>query len=474
MANNRSLNTIFGRSAVVSSRPDDSWPLVSDFVGIEIEVEDYDGNYAALMPEWVQHADHSLRNGVEFVTSSPMGGVQLTSAINKFFDSDHSYTMSPRTSIHIHVNASDNMSVEQFRNMLVLMYVIEPAVFRWADENRKWCGYCAPLTDITPSRFVTILNENDNEMSLVKAIRGENGRDRYFGFNMAAYAKHGTVEFRYFPCSNDKETVIKWIKFVMYVKKAALTYDTVPEMLAAMDGDLQMQTFIQTHFPDVADRLMNNLDTLDAQERVRDLLSSVLVKPSSSMERKPISASLANPAVKRVIAKNWPERSELLEETKGVDNKADMAHRLFDLLIRQGEDRHQAYARVADVYDSGAAFDAFNRSVRQEAQRQQANARPAAPPPPEVYLNPAEVWSTNPFDETPTTVSGAAHTVRIRTQAGLEAAAERRRHREEVQARREREMQERMQRAVRSVGAELRGDAPDLFQTLPDDYDGEF
>lgn len=457
MANNKSLNTIFGRSAVVSSRPDDSWPLASDFVGIEIEVENYDGDYIALMPEWVQHADHSLRNGVEFVTSSPMGGVQLTNALNKFFDANHSYDMSPRTSIHIHVNASDNMSVEQFRNMLVLMYVIEPAVFRWADENRKWCGYCAPMTDITPSRFVTILNENDSDVALVKAIRGENGRDRYFGFNVSAYAKHGTVEFRYFPCSDDKETVIKWIKFVMYTKKAALSYDTVPNMLAAMEGDMQLQSFIQTHFPDVSDRVMNNLDTLDAQSRVRDLLSSVLVKPSSSMERKPVSGSLVNPTVKKLIAKQWPDRKDLLQDPKSsAGNKADMACRLFDLLVQQGQDRHNAYLRVSEIYDAGTAFDAMNRNVREERERAQ---RPQA----DAYTGRAPVWD---FQPAPPPAPEPTRRVSIRTPEQREESAARRRRREQALAEHE--------ARVRASLQNIRIDAQPGIFIDPDAYDGEF
>lgn len=358
MANNKSLNTVFGNRAVTASQPDRSWPLESDFVGIEIEVEAYDGDSMALLPEWVTHVDHSLRNGLEFVTSAPVGGQQLTATINKFFSNNHTYNITPRTSVHIHVNASDNMTVEQFRNMLVLMYVIEPAVFRWADENRKWCGYCAPLTDIAPNRLVTILNENEKEGELVKAVRGENGRDRYFGFNISAYAKHGTVEFRYFPCTNNRDTMVSWVKFAMMVKRAATQYETVNDMLTAMDGEEQLRSFVEHHFDDVSSHITSNLDWMDASDRVRELLSSVHVKPVNAA--KTAIHSVDNPALHRLVGKKWPDYKYLLEKPK-EEPSSELAYRTLNLLLSRGRTIHEAVDAVQASYGTNATVAAIRR-----------------------------------------------------------------------------------------------------------------
>lgn len=370
MANTKSLNDLFDRRAMVSARPDDTWPLSADYVGVEIEVEDYDGDQFALRPEWLVHVDHSLRNGVEFVTASPIGGQQLTAALNKFFDSSHTYEISPRTSVHIHLNASDNMSVEQFRNMIVLMYVIEPAVFRWADENRKWCGYCAPLTDIAPQRFVTILNENDNDSSLVNAIRGENNRDRYYGFNIAAYNKHGTVEFRYFPCTRDKEQLIKWIKFAMMVKRTALQNESVPAMLTSMEGEFNLRAFIEANFGEIADHIINNLDMLDANNRVTELLSSVHLKPVPLL-RKMAAHSTASPLIRKLLAKQWPDRADLLE-SKAV-TEPSTADELFARLLAETNSSYEALMTTTSVFDASAAVAAMNRhnAVRVAEERAQ-------------------------------------------------------------------------------------------------------
>lgn len=394
MANTKTLNSIFGRPAVVSARPDSTWPLPSDFVGIEIEVEEYDGNSMNLYPAWTTHSDGSLRNGIEFVTSAPVGGEDLTAAIDQFFNNGHDYQTGPRTSIHIHINASDNMNVDQFRNMLVLMYVIEPAVFRWADENRKWCGYCSPLTDIPPQRFVTMLNENDNDAALVRAIRGESNHDRYFGFNVAAYGKHGTVEFRYFPCTTERDLLIKWVKFVMYVKKAAITYDSIPAMLHAMDGDTQLQLFMQNHFPDVYDDLWTHVDSLDVQVRVRDILSSLHVKAVN--DRTPVLFTMQNPAIHRLINTTFPDHKHLLETKQKTNaDTASSARELFDVYINNGMNRFDAYRHVADRYGAGQAMHILQQAesrARREERTQQNQAQTH-----QVRWSTTDLWSDMQF-----------------------------------------------------------------------------
>lgn len=358
MANTKTLNSIFGRNAVIASAPDAFWPLPSDFVGIEIEVEDYEATgETSTYPEWITHVDHSLRNGVEFVTASPVGGRNLTQAIDKFFDCQHTYDITPRTSIHIHVNASDNVNVDQFRNMLGLVYVVEPAIFRLADENRKWCGYCAPLTDIPPDRFMTILNENDNDVALVQAIKGESNSDRYFGFNMAAYNKHGTVEFRYFPCTKDKQLLINWVKLVMCIKRTAMLYPELGTMLAQMNGEDGIRNFLTVNMPEVFDQLWNHLDLLDAQSRVHDMLCTLKVSaPERTKGRLVMAAPLTanNPAMKKFLANKFPTYNQ--DVRPNLTTAADLIREF----TRQGVSMHQAYQRTVDVLGSAAALQGLS------------------------------------------------------------------------------------------------------------------
>lgn len=285
MGNAKNINEIFGRNPVVMSQPDPSWPLASELVGIEIETEDLKGDPDLARPEWTIHKDDSLRNGTEFVLATPLGGKQLTAAITKFFNSGFKYNMSERTSVHVHVNASDNMTVDQFRNMFIIMYLIEPAIFRWADENRKWCGYCSPLTDLEPERIAGILAEqNDNNKALYKAVGGgpTSGRvdpDRYYGFNIKAFARHGTVEFRYFPCTKAEQNVVDWVKFAMCVKRAAMKAPEPDDFLRSISTRALLENFIDASFPeaDLNQIIRDRLDFDDATGRVHELLNILLL-----------------------------------------------------------------------------------------------------------------------------------------------------------------------------------------------------
>ena len=281
MGNNQSMNTLFGKSVVKQSRPDNFWPLPTELIGIEIETENFrrwEEASDTLSHYWTTHNDASLRGGIEWVLASPLAGSDLREAINQFFDGEYTYTMSERTSTHIHINASDNLTVDQFRNVFVLMYLIEPAVFRWADENRKWCGYCQPLTDMSPQRLASVMLDEDGFHTFVRAVSGEGNSDRYYGLNIAAFNRHGTLEFRYFPCVDNKDVLIDWIKFVMQVKRAAIAADNPLEILSNFDTHEGIEAYLTKWFDDNAPVIQRGLDYSDVVRRSVELQALITSK----------------------------------------------------------------------------------------------------------------------------------------------------------------------------------------------------
>lgn len=280
MSNKKTMNQIFGKNVVKQSKPDDFWPLPGELIGLEIETENFRNHHDAaynLQRWWTTHNDASLRQGVEWVLSAPLAGTDLRDAVSAFFAGNYSYEMSERTSIHIHINASDNMTVDHFRNVFTLMYLIEPAVFRWADENRKWCGYCQPLTDLSPQRLSSFLLDDPggSGLALQQAVNGSGNSDRYYGLNIAAFARHGTLEFRYFPCTDNGNVVTDWIKFVMQVKRAAMAFDNPLELLVNMDEGSNIDAFLTKWFDDNAPVIQRGLDYSDVVKRARNLQALV-------------------------------------------------------------------------------------------------------------------------------------------------------------------------------------------------------
>lgn len=366
--NTKMINDVFGRKSIVTHDPDTFWPLPSELIGLEIEVEELDRN-VSLAPHWTQHQDGSLRNGTEFVLSAPTGGRTLTEAINSFFNAGLSYTISPRTSIHVHINASDNMTVDQFRNMFVIMYLIEPAVFRWADENRKWCGYCSPLTDLTPSRIINILNDSRDEIRFVHAVRGDGNSDRYYGFNVSAYHRHGTVEFRYFPCTTERERVVDWIKFCMYVKKAARRHGSPEDILALLQNQAGLTNFINEWFGDVASNIVRLLDFEDCLNRVKDMGTMVNVSPDSLRNPDAYHRSVRSRGFNRFVTRSFPDAPPVAEDATTAANSAsdELARYLAGGSLARTP---RTYAQITEAMPPSAAAVAADRSRREQLRQQ--------------------------------------------------------------------------------------------------------
>lgn len=225
-----SLRRMLNKPALHVSTPDNFWPLPSQFIGVEIELEGQSSKEMRThnengMPYWSEHQDASLRNGVEYVLSQPMMGSTLKEAIHYWFRTFKNYDDNPRTSIHVHINMlQDEESLEGLRNMLVLYYMFEDAFFAIADENRKWNGYCNPFEDSPPDVLVAFMREDDPsefQHYWERTGRGNELGPRYYGLNLLALGRFGTLEFRHMPLVRDEERLFDWIKLIMELKAAA-------------------------------------------------------------------------------------------------------------------------------------------------------------------------------------------------------------------------------------------------------------
>lgn len=356
MGNKTTMNQLFGKQAVKQNKPDPFWPLPSELIGIEIETENFRRSGEAaehLSRWWTTHSDASLRSGIEWVLHSPLSGTELREAVGAFFAGRYSYSMSERTSTHIHINASDQLSVDQFRNVFVLMYLIEPAVFRWADENRKWCGYCQPLTDMSPQRLAGVLLDDTTVNSFVRAVTGEGNSDRYYGLNIASFNRHGTLEFRYFPCVDNEQVLIDWIKFVMQVKRAACAADNPLEILANFDTHEGIERFLTEWFDDNAPVIQRGLDYSDVVRRSVDLQALITNKLSSVLNSSAyIYSEAVSKGLSKLLSKSFKIGSDTaVKKTKQsaaavAATRQNAANDLWARIMQQNPNN----SSVADVY----------------------------------------------------------------------------------------------------------------------------
>lgn len=277
-------------------------PLLAEngLVGVEIELEEFRGDADRTRPLWTLHDDGSLVNGMEFVLHPPLNGVKLIEGIDRFFDAKFQYTGGERTSVHIHVDMTNGVKVGQFRSLFALTFLLEGAIYRIADEHRKWAGYSSPIIDMSPQRMNRLLAGN-TAAQFSAGVTGQIHQDKYYGFNSVSLKKHGTLEFRYFPCTDDKKVMMQWINLVLELKAVALQYNDPDDLLKQFTDDAAVVKWIKKNMPMSADAILQYLDRIDLLDRKR-LVLAVMHDKNAAQYRVPepqISKSLKRVAVKR-------------------------------------------------------------------------------------------------------------------------------------------------------------------------------
>ena len=186
-----------------------------------------------LRSHWKVVTDGSLgyRRGAEFVSPVLQGqaGLQQVESVARALRSMRA-RVSASCGFHVHVGARSE-DANFFRNLL-----------RLYGRNEVWINSILP-----PSRHnnrycqrVRLLNITDG-MSKEEILRqfGGNFFDRNYRLNIAAYARHGTVEFRQAAGTVDADKASYWIKFCLRMCAAAKAgisehFNSLPELLTAI------------------------------------------------------------------------------------------------------------------------------------------------------------------------------------------------------------------------------------------------
>lgn len=250
----KQLARVFNRKPLYRKKAAVEWPLPDQLVGLEVEAENVRGIQSwpaeeAFQMYWRRVSDGSLQRGNEYVLSAPLSGNMLGGAIQSFF-STGKLVRDPAGSTHIHLNMMDeDDTVDGLRNLCILMYLFEELLFVVGDPGRAACGYTNRLIT-APERFLrTIFSpELDEKPQLLSHVFSSDGSSRYYGFNMQALGKHGTVEFRYFPTATNAEELTNWVKLLMSFKKAALTLNNVAGIERVLSSENDYLAFVNENF----------------------------------------------------------------------------------------------------------------------------------------------------------------------------------------------------------------------------------
>lgn len=190
-------------------------------VGVEIEIENAPKLREINSAFWLAKADGSLREGgTEIVLTKPLTGTKLVFALDEAFNVllKKSMKCSPRTGIHVHLDAGD-MTVEQIRNNCVAYALVEEPIFKWVGEYRESNNFCMPWYEAEADIEVLCdIFTNKARFLTMEARR----LHRYSAMNLQALHKFGSIEYRHLKTTLDKNRVFMWINMLLSLKKYSM------------------------------------------------------------------------------------------------------------------------------------------------------------------------------------------------------------------------------------------------------------
>lgn len=218
----------------------------SEIVGIEVEVENSGANHQIPRGSpWNQEADGSLRNnGIEYV-SRPIPASFVPGALQQLLTGvlDQDCHFSPRTSVHVHINAQD-MQTHQVHDLVMVYSIFEKLLYKFAGRGRIRNIFCVPLVE---TQMLTHMVESGighnwskyTGLNLCPLFEGKSGRTPY-----------GTLEFRHMHGTFSVDKLCLWVEMITSLKQFILKSSTkdIRNMIISMDDSFDFEGLMHQVF----------------------------------------------------------------------------------------------------------------------------------------------------------------------------------------------------------------------------------
>lgn len=279
---------VFRKDDVTVNAPRTDLPLPNTLMGIEVEIDNdgsHDGctfpvNYS---PEWQRKGDGSLANGWEYVLTAPLKGQTLVDAVYKLYSEPTQVYRTYTGSTHIHINMMDGVSTDALRALVLISYAFESLLYYVGDNTRQWCGYASRLTS-SPAEVLESIISDTTGHAFQNAV---SSAGRYYGLNLNALHRYGSVEFRYFPTAESPEELLGWIKLVQNFKRAAVEIGGIEPLIATLNNKEGYNSFISEYFPDHLEAVQASCE----YSKVKALMGKALIIATAARPDKKINWS---------------------------------------------------------------------------------------------------------------------------------------------------------------------------------------
>lgn len=268
-------------------------PVITDNglqdVGIELELEGvnlpsqgyFDKVKAPSGARWERKADGSLRNGWEYVLTSPCKKDEITPLVQGFYnvlDSNKTrLKLSNRCSTHVHINMG-GLKINEVTAMVALWYTFETSLIAWCGESRKTNHFCLSHKD--SPQIANVWN------SYLKTGKMSFSGCKYSALNPKTLTTFGSLEFRCMGGAEKAEDVIKWSKLLLAMRDyAKQNYQNLYDIASSLSerGPEEILKDILTEDEPFFDEIMevnrDNNFTSDCMEGFRSFQKNILEFP---------------------------------------------------------------------------------------------------------------------------------------------------------------------------------------------------
>lgn len=193
--------------------------------GIEVEVE---GDNLPVVDNifWKNSKDGSLRNGMEYIFTSPRRLKDIPVLLNRldklFKENNSKLSFSFRTSIHVHVNVQ-KLSYVQVLNLIYTYLLLETPLMSFCGENRKANRFCLQLEDAEGAMDVLNMLFSGKEQDILNI---PHDGMRYAAINVEALRKYGSIEFRAMQGTMDIERIFLWCNALNKLRDFAIKQES--------------------------------------------------------------------------------------------------------------------------------------------------------------------------------------------------------------------------------------------------------
>ena len=292
----------------------------STYVGLEIEVE----NMKRAPDKYSQFlsvkADGSLRNGgLEVIFSHPLRGedvVKATTEIFKGLEAAGKPEFSERCGVHVHLDVRP-LSPEQLLSIVSNYSIFERSLYKFCGGNRSSNIFCLPYYKAERGLHnLGDFHKSGNVMFLLEYA------DKYYGLNIKAVDRYGSLEYRMLPGTPSSARVLTWINILLSIHKWSVANTRNGHDLLKSVSKMGVLDYAKQVFADVPDFLqyVSSEDMYEGMRFVQGLTTPELYKIQDKMPDKYTERS----TILKYFAQRGVDLTKGQEKNEGVISKEDI------------------------------------------------------------------------------------------------------------------------------------------------------